>query len=173
MNQIAPAQSLDIDSLINNLQVDANKSEIETNKASSAKIRTQAEKIKEKRQEQLDNIKERMKGASGGGCLKFLKTIFKVFDLLLKPLSAITAGQLKLELGKVFERLEKAKANGKLLGLQINGEEIQGALQDLKKIFEQDTQRYQNQEELSHQQNQRIITIIEEVHDSFNKSVNS
>lgn len=173
MNSINLNQNVDVESLITHLQREANEGDREALKTGKARIHSHAERIEDKRQEQLDNIKERLEGASPQGCLKFLSSIFKVFDLLFKPLSAVTGGKLKLELSRAFEMLEKARVTGKLFGLKIDGEEISGALQDLKNLLQEDMQKMDNQQDLSHQQNQQVVRILENLQQSFESTLQS
>jgi hypothetical protein len=161
MNAVHLNQNLDIESLVTQLQREAGIGDEEALKTNRARIHSHAERIQDKRQEQLDNIKQRLEGAHPNPCLKFFATVFKVFDLLLKPLSAITGGQLKLELGKALEMLKQAQISGRLLGIDINGEQIKGALQELKNLLQQDMERIDAQQDLSETQNQQILKILE------------
>jgi hypothetical protein len=161
MDAVGLNQNLDIDSLLTQLQREAGQGDEEALKTNRARIHTHAERIQDKRQEQLDNLKQRLEGAHPNACLKFFATVFKVFDLLLKPLSVITGGQLKLELGKTLEMLKQAQVTGRLLGIEINGEQIKGALEELKNLLEQDMQRMSEQQTLSDKQNQQILKILE------------
>ncbi|MDX1412112.1 MAG: hypothetical protein R3351_08130 [Nitrospirales bacterium] len=173
MNSINLNQNIDVESLITHLQREANEGDREAIKTGKARIHSHAERIEDKRQEQLDNIRERLKGASPNGCLKFFSSIFKVFDLLLKPISAVTGGQLKLELSQAFEMLKKAQVTGKLFGLKIDGEEISGALQDLKQLLQEDMRRMDDQQDASHKQNQQVVKILENMQQSFESTVQS
>jgi hypothetical protein len=160
MNTVALNQNLDIDSLLTQLQKEVGKGDEEAIKTNRARMHAHAERIKDKRQEQLENIKQRLEGAHPNGCLKFFATLFKVFDLLLKPLTAMTGGQLKLELGKALEMLKQAQTGGRLLGMEINGEQIKGALQELKNLLQQDMQRISDRQQLNEAQNQQIFKIL-------------
>ena len=161
MNAVHLNQNLDIESLVMQLQREAGQGDEENLKTHRARIHSHADRIQDKRQEQLDNIKQRLEGAHPNPCLKFFASVFKVFDLLFKPLSAITGGQLKLELGKALEMLKQAQVSGRLLGIEINGEQIKGAIQELKNLLQQDMQRMSNQQDQSETQNQQIIKILE------------
>ncbi len=173
MNTIASLNALDMEGLINTLSSEASASAQEDRKVTGSRVHAQSERIQEKRQERLDNLQEQLKGASKGGCLKFLVAIFKVFDILTKPLSAITGGQLKLELGKVFEQLQKSKATQRLVGLQVNGEEIQKALAGLKKFLQEDIHRMKDNEAFKTQETRQILKIIDEIQDSFRTTLRS
>lgn len=171
MQSVGIGNNFDIETFLNNASAQASRSDLEGKKVTTARIKTHTEKIADKRQERIDNLKDQMKGASGGGCLKFLKSIFKVFDLLLKPLSLLTGNQLKLELGKALEMLQKAKIQGKLAGLKIDGKEIQQVLQGIKKVLQDDIQRVEKQEELGQKQTQKILKMIEEIHEGFDSTL--
>ena len=168
MNTIGNGTHLDIEGLMNAISADAGVSAREDQKVTGSRLKVQTERIQEKRRERLDNLREQMEGAAkSGGCLKFFKAIFKVFDILTKPLSAITGGQLKLELGKIFEQLQKAKETGRLEGLKIDGQELQAALQGLKKFLQEDTQRVKETEEIHSKTDVQILNMLDEIHDSF------
>lgn len=96
-----------------------------------------------------------------------LRNIAKVFDILLKPLSAITAGQLKLELGKALESLQKAKEQKQLMGLKIAGKEMGLALDQLKKFLQEDLDSSQQREKIQQNQEEQILKIVEELHQGF------
>jgi hypothetical protein len=165
------SNNFDLEAFINNASADFSKSDSEGKKILSARIRTHTEKIEDKRQERIDNLKEQMRAASAGACIQILRSIVKVFDIVLKPLSALTGGQLDLELGKALEVLQKAKAANKLFGLQIDGKQIQHILQNFKKLLQEDNSKLEEQNALTQKQNQRILEIIDEIHDGFNSSV--
>lgn len=167
MNTVNLNQNLDMDSLLTQLQREAAQGDEESHKVQRARIQTHGERIQDKRQEQLDNIKQRLEGAHPNACLKFFASVFKVFDLLLKPLSVVTGGQLKLELGKALENLKRAQLEGRLLGIDINGEQIKGALQELKNLLQQDMQRMNEKQDLSEEQNQQILKILEALEQGF------
>lgn len=161
------APTLDLDHLIQHLSEQISQGEREDKRVQGARIRSHHEKICDKRQERLDNLKEQMRSASKGGCISLLRNIAKVFDILLKPLSAITAGQLKLELGKALESLQKAKDQKQLMGLKIAGKEMGFALDQLKKFLQEDLDSSQQREKIQQNQEEQIFKIVEELHQGF------
>ena len=167
MDALGLNQNFDMESLITQLQRETGRNESESLKIEAARIYNHAEKIQDKRQEQLDNIEQRLKGAHPNGCLKFFATVFKVFDLLFKPLSTLTGGQLKLELGKALEMLKQAQVSGRLLGMEINGEQISGALQQLKNLLQQDMERISDRQFHDEKQNQQILKILDTLEQGF------
>jgi hypothetical protein len=172
MDAIGLNQNMDIEFLLTQLQREASRGDEEGIKIEGVRIHAHAERIQDKRQEQLENIKRRLKGAHPNACLKFFATVFKVFDLLLKPLSAITGGQLKLELGKALEMLKQAQLNGRLMGIDIDGEQIKGAIQELKNLLQQDMERISNQQDRSETQNQQILKILDALEQGFESTEN-
>lgn len=172
MNAINPNQNLDTDALVTQLQREAYLGDLESLQSSAAKIHHHAGRIADKRKEKLENIKQRIQGAHANPCLKFFATVFKVFDLLLKPLSAITGPALNLELGKALEMLERAQINGRLLGTVIDGEKIQGALSELKNLLQQDMQRMGDQQDLTEKQQQQLFKVFEALEQGFEATVN-
>lgn len=168
MNAIGTGNQMDLEGLMNQIGADAGRSAREDQKVSGSRIKAQTEKIQEKRRDRLDNLREQMEGAAkGNACLKVFKSFFKVFDILTKPLTAITGGQLKLELGKIFETLQQAKETGRLEGLKIDGKELQQGLMGLKKLLSEDSQRVKDGEDLQSQGTQQIQNILDDIHDSF------
>ncbi len=167
MNVLNLNQNIDADALLTHLMAEAAQGDREGIKASSSRIRSHSEKIQDKRQEQLDNINEQLKKAGGNGCISILKSVFKVFDLLLKPLSKMTGGVLKLELGNSLEMLQQAKTSGRLTGLQINEKELQNAIASIKKLLQDDMEQLKTYQSDQHEENQKIIEILDTVQDSF------
>ena len=172
MNLASLSQNTDMDSLLTHLQREAAQGDQEGIQASMTGIRSHAEKIRDKRQEQLDNINQQLKKAGGNGCITVLKSVFKVFDLLLKPLSALTGGQLKLELGKALEFLQKAKDSGRLAGLQIDEKEMSQAIAGIKRLLQDDMSQMKNLQQEQHEQNQKVLQILNSLQDSFRNTTN-
>lgn len=156
--------SMNLDQVIHHLSEQISQSESEDNRVQTARIRSHKERIQDKRQERLDNLKEQMRPAAKGGCIGFLRSIVKVFDILLKPLSAITAGQLKIELGKALEMLQKSKEQKHLFGLRIQGAEITLALNNLKKFLQDDLDSVKANEKITQAQEDQLLKIIDEIH---------
>lgn len=168
MNGINGSHGLDLEALINNVSKDYAQSDIDDKKVTKARVQSYSGKIADKRQERLDNLKERLKGpGGGGGCFKFLKAVFKVFDFLLKPLSAITLGKFRVELSKTLDMLKNAKHQKRLLALQANGQGILKSIQGLKKLLQDDFDRIKTQDDQSAKESQKIMQILDEIQDTF------
>lgn len=171
MNSVSLNQNLDMDEMLLLLQRESSDSDQEAIRSSANSIRNRSQKIQEKRKEQLENIKEQLKGPGGAnGCVSILKSIFKVFDLLLKPLSMITGGQLKMELGKALEMLQKAQAMGKLTNLQINHKEMGHAISSIKKLLQEDMSQMKEYQEHEQQQSLKIMEILDSLQQTFESS---
>jgi len=173
MNDINLSNNFDINSFLDNVMADAKQGASEDNKVTSARIKVHSDKIQDKRKEQIENLMEQMKDASSGGCLKFLKSVFKIFDILLKPLSAITAGKLKLEIGAALEKLQDAKKLQHKIGLQIDESKISKALGNLKRMLQEDFQNMEVETQIDHKETQKIIQMIEEVQEGFRSTANT
>ncbi|MBX7148179.1 hypothetical protein K1X76_03775 [bacterium] len=167
MTSINPTGNLDMESMLNNLAADFGKGDIEDKKASKAQISSQAHKIRDKRADYIDNLKRQMHHAVGGGCFKFLRVVTKVFDFLLKPLSAVTMGQFKIELTKTLDMLKDAKNQQALLGLKVKSQEILKVIDSLKKMMSDDTSHLQQLDEHTNKESQRIMEILNEIEQSF------
>ena len=163
MTFIGSVKSLDLESFVNGIAADSGQGALESNRAASIRVKSRSEKIQEKREEKIQNLLGQMKGASGGGCLKIFCGLIKVFDLLLKPLSLVTGGQLKLELGKALDALQEAKKQKTLFGLRIDGDQISKALEGLKKLLQDDFQRMESGEAAKAKDQERIMEILEEL----------
>lgn len=168
MVSINGSQGFDIESLINNVTADLSKGSIEDKKVTEARIKSHTEKIHDKRQERIDNLKEQMKGPpGGGGCFKFLQAVFKVFDFLMKPISALTLGKFRVELSKTLDMLKDAKYQKRLLALQANGQDILKVIQGLKKLLQDDFDSMKIQDDQGAKESQRIMQILDEIQDTF------
>lgn len=169
MQTILPTTgTMDNEAVINQMSVDLGQGNIEDKKVAEARIHTHSQRIHDKRQERIENLKEQMRGVSGGGaCFKFLRSTFKVFDIFLKPITALSFGKLNLELGRAMDVLKQAKDNKALLGLKIKGQQAQAIIQNLKKMFEDDLQSLDLTNEQSTQEADRILRIMENLEDSF------
>ncbi len=169
---VEPAGNFNIESFIDNVAANFGKSDIEEKKVTQSSVRIHTRSLADKRQERIKNLIDQMKGAhgGGGGCFKVLKVVAKVVDFLTKPLSMITLGQLKTDLGKTLEMLQEAKNQKKVLGIKINGESILKSLQGLKKLLSEDMETLKSQDEKSAKETERILHIIDEIHNGFRTS---
>lgn len=160
--------TMDNEAVINQMSADLGRGNIEDKKVAEARIQAHTQRIHDKRQEHIENLKKQMRGVSGGGvCFKFLRSTFKVFDIFFKPITALSFGKLNLELGRAMDVLKQAKDNKALLGLKIKGQQAQAIIQDLKKMFADDLQSLDLTNEQSTQEADRILRIMESLHDSF------
>lgn len=173
MAEVTGTQGFNVESFINNVSADMAASDIEEKKATKARIKTHTEKISDKREERIKNLQDQIKGvSSGGGCFKFLSVVFKILDFLVKPLSALTLNQLKLDLSKTLDMLKDAKNQKALLGLKINGQDILKSLQGLKKLLQDDMQKFQTQEQQGAKDTDRILKILDEIQETFGATTN-
>lgn len=171
MNTLSLNRNLDMDEMILLMQRESSEGDQEIIRSSTNSIRNHSQNIQEKRKEQLENIKEQLQGpGAANGCVSILKSIFKVFDLLLKPISMVTGGQLKMELGKALERLQKAQAMGKLTHLQINQKEMGHAISSIKKLLQEDMSQIKEYQEKEQQQSLKIMEILDSLQQSFESS---
>lgn len=170
--EIMGTQGLNVESLINNVSGDLAQNNVEDKKISKAHIRANTEKIKVKREDRIKNLIDQMKGVAGpGGCMKILRVVTGVLDFLVKPLSALTLNKLKLNLSKTLDALQDSKNQKKLLGMRIDGDQIQKALQGLKKLLGDDVETLKTQDEQGAKETERILQILDEIDLSF-KSAN-
>lgn len=166
--EIMGSQGLNIESLINNVSADMSQGDLEDKKVSKASVRANTEKIHDKRQERIKNLIDQMKGVAGpGGCMKILRVVAGVLDFLVKPLSALTLNKLKLDLSKTLDALQDSKNQKKILGMRIDGEQIQKALQGLKKLLGNDMETLKTQDERGAKETERILQILDEIDSSF------
>ncbi len=168
MDPINATSSLNMEGLLNSVTSELGKGDIHDKEIGKARIISHSHRIKNKRTEYIDNLKKQMQGAvSGGGCFKFLRVVTKVFDFLLKPLSALTMGQFKVELTKTLDMLKDAKNKKALMGLNINTQQIMQAIDGLKKMFAEDSTHLDSLNEHSAKENSRIMEILDEIEKSF------
>lgn len=168
MIQFTNTVGRDIEALINKVSADFAQGDKEDKKVTKAQISSNTEKIRDKREERIENLKEQIKGVSGGGgCFKFLKAVFKIIDFLAKPLSLLTFNQLKTNLSKTLDMLQDSKNQKKLMGLKINGQDILKVLQSLKTTLSDDMETLKQQDQLSAKESQRILQIINDIEKSF------
>lgn len=167
MNEINAANGMDMNAFLDEVMAEAKRETSEEQRISSARIQVHSEKIQDKRREQLENLLEQTKEAAPGGCFRFFRSTFKIFDLLLKPLSVLTAGKLKLELGSALEKLQEAKELQHQTGLQMNEGKISKILTDLKRLLQDDFQKMEARNQTDHRETQKIMKMIEEIHDGF------
>jgi hypothetical protein len=173
MSEAIPSNGLNIESLLNTISSEFSTGDSEDKKITAARIRVNTKNVQTKRQERIDNLIKQMKGVGGAsGCMKIAKVVFKAIDLLIKPLSALSLGALKMDLSKSLEMLEEAKKQGRLLGLKINGQEISKALQSFKTFLQSDMQTLKQQDEQSAKDAERIVQILDEIEQTFKTTTN-
>lgn len=160
--------ALDVEALVNRVASDLNRSAVEDNKATRASVRAESSIIRDKRQERIDNLVKQMKGLkdSSGGCVKFLRTIFRVIDFLVKPLSALTLNKLKVDLTKVLDTLKEQKNQEGLTRLKIRGDEILKTIQEFKSLLGDDTESLRKQDEQSAKDTRRILEILDDLQET-------
>ena len=162
------AQNINFESVVNEMATHLTQGDLENKKISKAEVVIHKEHLKDKREERIQNLTDQLKGASqGGGCFKVLKVVFKVVDLLMKPLSAITMNQLKTNLSQTLDALKEAKNQKRILGLNIKEQDILKALEGLKKLLNEDTDRLKTQENQSDQDVQTILRILDDIQSTF------
>ena len=144
-------------------------SSVEDKKNIESKIKIDSKKVREKRQEKIDNLTEQMKQVThkSGGCLKIVKVVFKIVDFIMKPLSLMSMGKVNVELSKTLEMLEEAKKQGKILGLKIDGEAIFKALDEVKKFLQQDYENLKTTQVQEGKEMQRMMRILDEIHETY------
>lgn len=169
MVTVTPSPALDVEDLVNRVASDLNRSAVEDNKATRASVRAESSIISDKRQERIENLIRQMKGlqAGGGGCVKFLRTIFRVIDFLAKPLSALTLNKLKVDLTKVLDTLKDQKNQVALNRLKIRGDEILKSLRSFKQLLGDDTELLKTQDEQQAKDARRVMEILENLHETF------
>lgn len=174
MPEINSSQGFDIEAMINNVASDMAEGDIHDKKATMASIRSNTDKIRDQRLERIENLQKQLKGvASGGGaCFKGIKVVLKVIDILAKPLSLLTLGNLQTSLSKTLDMLQQAKAQGKLMGMKIDGQQIMKTLESLKTNLSEDTEQLKQQNQHSQQETEKIMSIIDEISNTF-KSTNN
>ena len=166
--EIMGTSGLNMESFVNNVSADVAQNDIEDKKVSKAHVRATTEKIHIKREERIKNLIDQMKGIGGaGGCFKFLRSVFKIIDFLAKPLSLLTLNKLNLSLSKTLDALKDAKNQQKILGMKINGDQIQKALEGLKKLLGNDMETLKTQDERGAKETERILQILDEIDSSF------
>ena len=166
--EMMSTSGLNMESFVNNVAGDVAKSDIEDKKISKASVRATTEKIHDQREEKIQNLMDQLKGVGGaGGCFKFLRAAFKIIDFLTKPLSVLTLNKLNLSLSTALESLKDAKNRQKILGLKINGEQIQKVLEGLKKLLGNDMETLKLQDDRGAKETERILQILDEIDGTF------
>ncbi len=159
--------SLDIEAFLNKNAAELTKSSGEDKKITQARIQSRSSSIQDKRQERIEQLQEQIKGAHPRACPQFLVNLTKIFDTLLKPLSALTLGKLNLELSKSLEMLLDAKGEVRFQGLQIQGKEMQNVIEELKKFLQGDIEHLESTESFQNNSEQNILDILDQIHQSF------
>lgn len=159
-----------IDSIINNMGSSAYIGINEDNKINKSSLKVAREKVKDQREEKIQNLKDQLKGVSQGKCFKAIRCIFKVVDLLAKPISMITGNQIKLQLTKMMDTLAEAKKQGRMASLNIDYQKISQFIESLKKTISSDQQSIKNNLSIQQDDTNRILKILDEI-DSTMKTI--
>jgi len=164
--------SNNIDTTLNNMIDSAVFGNNEDNKIIRSNIKANKEKVHDQRQDKIQNLKDQLKGVSQGKCFKFIRTVFKVVDLLAKPLSALSGNQLKLNLGKTMDMLADAKKQNRLMGLQIDYQQIKQVIEGIKKIITQDQSQINQNQDFSQKETERVLQILDEIDSAMQTTQN-
>ena len=155
--------------LLNGVQLELSKSHNEQKKVTAAAIRAESHIMEDKREERIKNLMKQAQGvqANSGPCFKIVKVLAMVMDFVMAPITMSSMKGFSMQLTQCLKNLEEAKKQGKILGLQINGQQIDKMLTDLKSLFQGDTSRLKEQESQHLQEMERIMTLLEEIHVSL------
>lgn len=166
---VTNTKGMDIESFINSVTANFAQGSLEDKKAIENKVKVDTKKVKEKRQEKIDNLLDQMKKVShkSEGCFKVIKVVFKMIDFIMKPLSLMSMGKVNVELSKTLDMLQEAKKQGKILGLKIDGESIMKALDDLKKFLQQDYDNLKTTQVREGKEMQKMMRILDEIHETY------
>lgn len=160
-------QNLNVEGLINQASADLLKSSAETAQVDKVSVKKHTQELKDKRQDRIQNLMDQMKGVASGKCLGFVKAIAKVGDFLLSPVSALSMGKLNGALTKAVENLDEAKKQGKLAGIQINGQKISKMIENLKKFVQDDTQSLQENDTRTNKEAQQLMKILSDIDETY------
>lgn len=160
-------QNLNVEGLINQVSADLLKSSSETTQANKVSIQKHTQELKDKRQDRIQNLMDQMKGVASGKCVNFVKSIAKVTDFLTAPISALSMGKLNLSLSQAVEGLDEAKKQGKLAGLQINGQKISKVIENLKKFVQDDTQSLQDNDAQINKEAKQLMKILSDIDETY------
>ncbi len=160
-------QNLNVEGLVNQVLGGEAQSTNEDRAVDKASIKTRTQDLKEQRQDRIKNLMDQMKGVSSGKCVGVLKTVAKIGDFLMSPLSLLSMGKLKGSLTKAVEGLDEAKKQGKLAGLQIDGQQISKTIENLKKFVQDDTQSLQQGNDQAAKESEQVLKILSNIEQSF------
>ncbi len=162
--------SLDMEAFLNKSAAQLTKSSSEDKKITQARIKSHSSNIQDKRQERIEQLQEQIKGSHPRACPQFLVSLTKIFDTLLKPISALTLGKLNLELSKSLEMLLDAKGEIHFQALQIEGKEMQNAIEELKKFLQEDLNHLESTENSQNNNARSILETLDQIHQGFETS---
>lgn len=136
----------------------------EDQKINRARIAVHAERIRDKREERIEHLKKGLRAAtSGHACIKIFRPVFEVFDLLLKPLTAISAGQLRFDLSSMLDKLQQGLNQQKKLGYQIKNKQLMLVMNDLKGLLSEDFNQLDQSQQQQLSDVQRIRKILDQI----------
>lgn len=160
---------LDLDAMVNKISADFSKGDVEQKKTSKANIRVNTVQMRDKREKRVQNLTDQMKGVhqNGGACFKVLRVVFKIIDILAKPLSAISMNQLKVDLSKTLEALKDAKNQKGVMVLRLKGDQLLKVIDGLKKFLSEDTDTLNKQDAQAAKESQTILKILDEIEETF------
>ena len=160
-------QNLNVEGLVNQVMGEQLKDTAADTTVDKASIKNRTKDLKEQRQDRIKNLMDQMKGVSSGKCVGVLKTVAKIGDFLMSPLSLLSLGKLKGSLSKAVENLDAAQKQGKLTGLKIDGQQISKVIENLKKFVQDDTQSLQQGNEQAAKESEQVLKILSSIEQSF------
>jgi hypothetical protein len=164
---VANLNTIDIEGLINQLAHDFSKGQTEDNKVTQQSIKANHKILDNQREEKIKNLAEQLRGVSGGKCIKFLRPLAKVIDVITKPLNILSLGKLNLGLSDILNNIEAAKKQGKLSGLKINEQVIMKAIEGVKKHLSENVDGLAVSEQQANKQVNNIMKTLDEIEDCF------
>lgn len=157
----------DIESMINSISRANNTSINEDIRVGRTRLQANSEKVRDKREANIENLKERMKDVQVNPCLKFFASLFKVLDTILNPISHFTDFEIGFELGKILKKLKKGIENQKITGLKIEGKEIKLAIDQVKKIISEDLDNLNEANKSNERDNKKIFKMLDDFENSL------
>ncbi|MBU0505923.1 MAG: hypothetical protein ABII18_07655 [bacterium] len=164
---VANLSTIDIEGLINQVAHDFNEGQTEDKKITQQGIKANHRVLKDQREERIKNLAEQLRGVSGGKCIKFLRPLAKVLDVITKPLNILSLGKLNLGLSDILNNIEAAKKQGKLSGLKINEQVIMKAIEGVKKHLSESVDDLAVSEQQANKQVTNIMKTLDEIEDCF------
>lgn len=155
---------MNIETFINNTMIQLQESNNEDQKILKDGIKVKTKAIGEQRKDRIKNLEDQMKSFNkSGACFKAIRASFAMIDFLAKPLSLITFNKLNLRLTQTLDALQKVKAQGKKLGLEIKGMDITQTLEQFKKLLSTDIQKLGEKEAQISKEANKTLQIIEDL----------